>query len=246
MKYIITSGGIEVKIDNVRNIINKSTGKLGSLFADELSKGNNKVIYLHTKSALIPKSKEITKIRVNNSGELLKELQKELNTTNITEKICVIHLMAINDYKFSGSIDTEKFFELIIQNKNNINNQKDLSQLLEKFFVKTDKLDSNNDQFFYLKKDLKIIDEIKKINPSVILVGFKLLSEVTEEELTKVALKLKHRAKCDIVVGNIKEEITKTQHIGYIYNDKNEMRKVKTKEEIVNQVLKSVREMINC
>lgn len=58
----------------------------------------------------------------------------------------------------------------------------------------------------------KIIDRIKTVSPETILVGFKLEAKVTQEELFARAEQLADRARCDLVVANRVDEISRDEH----------------------------------
>ncbi len=232
MKCIITSGPMDTKIDNVRSMLNSSTGKLGSLFADNCSEFYE-VVYIHTSGANLPKNKNIKTIKIDTPKELVNHIKKEMENKTI-----VIHLMAIRDFYFKGNINLSKLLEKI--NNGLIKDEKELLLKIEDSLEYEAKLSSKNDQLLYFKKDLKVIDEIKKINKNAFLIGFKLLSNVTNKELLCVQKNLLKRSSCDIVVGNIKEEINSTQHKAQIlYEDK--VLNVNNKEEIVKEVLSIIR-----
>ncbi len=232
MKCIITSGPMDTKIDNVRSILNSSTGKLGSLFAQSFSEFYE-VVYIHTSGAILPSNKNIKKIEINTPKELLSRIKKE-----IEEDTIIIHLMAIRDFDFKGSINMSKLLENI--NSGSIKNEDELLLKIEESLDYESKISSKKDQLLYLKKDIKVIDEIKKINKDVFLVGFKLLSNVTNQELLCVQKDLLKRSSCDMVVGNIKEDISSTNHKAQILY-KDEVINVLTKEDIVKEVLSIIR-----
>ncbi len=232
MKCIITSGPMDTKIDNVRTMLNSSTGKLGSLFADNCS-GFYEVIYIHTSGANLPKNKNIKTIKIDTPKELLYHIKNEIEDDTI-----IIHLMAIRDFDFKGSVNLSKLLEKI--NNGLIKDEDELLLKIEESLDFESKLSSKKDQLLYMKKDIKVIDEIKKINNNVFLVGFKLLSSVTNEELLCVQKDLLKRTSCDVVVGNIKEEINSNQHKAQILY-KDEVISVNNKEEIVKEVLSIIR-----
>ncbi len=232
MKCIITSGPMETKIDNVRSIVNSSTGTLGSLFVQTFSEFSD-VVYIYTDKAVDVKEKNIKKIKIDTPKELLYHIKKE-----ITDNTVVIHLMAVRDFDFGGSINLNKMLSGI--QENNIKDEKQLLNLIRDSVEFNSKLSSKSDQILYMEKDIKVIDEIKKINKNVFLVGFKLLSNVTKDELVCVQKDLLKRSNCDIVVGNIKEDIDKTKHKASILY-KNNLIDVLNKKEIVKEVKNIIR-----
>lgn len=232
MKCIITSGPMDTKIDNVRSILNSSTGKLGSIFAQSFSTSYD-VVYIHTSGAILPEDKNIKKIKIDTPKELLYHIENEMENDTV-----IIHLMAVRDFEFKGSINLSNLLEKI--NSDSIKSEQELLLKIEDSLETKSKLSSKEDQLLYMKKDKKVIDEIKKINKDVFLVGFKLLSNVTNEELLCVQKDLLKRSSCDIVVGNIKEEINSNQHKAQILY-KDEVISVDNKEDIVKEVFNIIR-----
>lgn len=67
---------------------------------------------------------------------------------------------------------------------------------------KNKKIDSKSSFFIDLKPTLKIIRQIKKVNPNIFLVGFKAEFNITRKELINRAKKQIFNAGTDIVVAN--------------------------------------------
>ena len=64
------------------------------------------------------------------------------------------------------------------------------------------KISSDNSIDLTFKPTVKIIRQIKKLNPDIFLVGFKAEFNITEEEIIKCALKQIEKAGTDLVVAN--------------------------------------------
>ncbi len=229
MKYIITSGAMEVKIDDVRTIKNSSTGLLASTIANLASDKNYDVTYIHTPTAKIPNG-NVNCIKIETHEQLLMTLKAE-----ICDNCIVIHTMAVSDFIVKGTIDEHDLFDKILKNKfNDIN---DVKVMFEDSIVKQNKISSKNNQLVVLEKHIKIIDEIKKINENTILVGFKLMSNVSEEQLLSVGLNMLRKSKCDYVVANLKQNITASKHQAYIINEDIQIA-VNSKDEIAKTIIK--------
>ena len=67
-----------------------------------------------------------------------------------------------------------------------------------------------------MKKTPKIISIIKNISPNTYLVGFKLLDNVSKENLINTAFKLKEKNNCNLVVANDLEDIRQGNHKAFI------------------------------
>jgi phosphopantothenoylcysteine decarboxylase/phosphopantothenate--cysteine ligase len=66
----------------------------------------------------------------------------------------------------------------------------------------TDKISSDNDIILKLKRAPKIINSVKKINPNIFLVGFKVEYNVSDEQLIDSARKKMKESHSDIMIAN--------------------------------------------
>lgn len=233
MKYIITSGPMETQIDSVRKIENSSSGRLGSEFVSQLLTKGIEVVYIHTPAAVVPQG-DFKQIVVTNHQQLLNALKQELTDDSI-----VIHAMAISDFEFKGSITYSQMYQLI--SNNSFKNQHQFQQLVEEHLSKVDKLSSSSDQMLIMNRAIKIIDQIKQINPQARLVGFKLLSNVSNDQLIEVANGIRNRANCEYVVANLKEQVSTDQHIATIVGA-NKTYQVKSKQQIAKKIIELMEE----
>lgn len=237
MRYIITSGPMEVKVDDVRSIKNSSTGKLGSIIADTLKMhGYTDIIYIHTKGAILPTS-NVKCVLINDHTQLLEQIAKY-----ITKSSVVVHAMAVSDFSLGGTVVVEQLADGIFTNLSSITNRDDVLSLINENMIQTNKLSSSSDQLISLKRNIKVIDEIKKLNNAAKLVGFKLLSDVTVDELITVANKLKVRSGADLIIANRIEDINASQHKAYIISDKQTV-EVNTKLEIATTLINEMEKL---
>ncbi len=231
MRYIITSGPMETAIDDVRRIKNSSTGSLGKTFANQLVKrGYDDIIYIHTAEAAVPEG-QITKVLISDHQELLTSLKQYA-----IDDCVVIHAMAISDFNLGGSISLSQLANTIYQQLDKVQTAGDIEQLINSSIEVKSKLASSENQVVVLNQAIKVIDQIKQICPSARLVGFKLLSNVSKEQLLDVANGIKKRANCEVVVANLKEEVSLTKHKAYIITNGN-TQIANTKQEIANLII---------
>ena len=165
MNVLVTSCGTSEQIDNVRKVINMSTGRLGSMIANELVKSSfvDKVYYLSERSALKPdESKKITFLQTKGVSAVLDMMHEVLPDVDV-----VVHAMAISDYVVSHVLD---------ENGERIYGSKISSE--------------NENISVIMNKAPKVISLIKTIKPEIKLIGFKLLSNVDEDKLVEAAEKL--------------------------------------------------------
>ena len=198
-KYVITSGGISEKIDNVRKITNSSSGKLGMTIANHLleSKSDITIYYVCSKNALRPSNKSVKIIEVVGTLDLKDKVESLLRNEKIDY---FIHTMAVADYMVDYVTTVDKM-------KKSFLNNSDME------VIKDTKISSyENNLVLVLKPTPKIISLIKKESPLTYLVGFKLLDGVSKKELIEVAKRLRDKNKCDLVVANDLEDIRNKEH----------------------------------
>lgn len=211
MNIIITAGGTTEHIDAVRAITNTGTGTLAAIIASTLQDRNevDNIFYIHTKNAKKPASDEkITYIEADDTNSVAAAVEKVLTENKID---CFIHAMAISDYYVDFVSTVDNIVKDICADDNI-----DLATSIKNGVSRLDnsrKLSSNEDNLvIMLKKTPKIIGMIKKLSPETKLIGFKLLNNVSEEELINVAYNLLLKNKCDYVVANDATKIFGQKH----------------------------------
>lgn len=130
-KILITSGGTQEPLDDVRVITNKSTGRTAAFICDQLTESGFLVTYLHSESAKVPVL-ECEKISYTTFADIDQKLKIILTKNNFD---FVIHAAAISDYSVAqntnGKIDSAQQTLTIQLNKNPklIEKIKDISPL---------------------------------------------------------------------------------------------------------------------
>ena len=206
MNILITSGGTSERIDRVRSITNHSTGQLGKVIAETFLNKGDRVTLVTTSRAVRPLlHPNLTTVEIENVAELHEKLEQLVHTHDV-----LIHAMAVSDYtpvymtgfdKVLASSDPTEFL-----NKSNSES----------------KISSQDDvQILFLKKTPKIISLVKQWNPEILLIGFKLLVDVSKEKLLETARASLKNNQADIIVANDLSEITEQGHEAYLVgNDK--------------------------
>jgi len=256
-KIIITSGGTREKIDDVRSISNISTGKLGSAIANAFynSIPDIEIIYICSESAIVPEipCKEI--IKVNSVNDLSKALKSLLTREKID---AVIHAMAVSDYAVSGVVTAESIAKCISHKVKSLDmGDATTLETLEDTILKSivtngnhfdnaSKLPSSlSNLMLSMKKTPKIINMIKELQPETILVGFKLLNRVDEQELIETGHKLLLKNKCDFVLANDLCSINQESHTGYLITPDAKYSKFDTKQNIATGIVDHVSKKMN-
>ena len=172
MHILITSGGTSEAIDSVRSITNHSTGSLGKILTEAALAKGHQVTLITTPTALKPDPHpHLLLLLIENVEELLTEMQKE-----VPHHQALIHAMAVSDYTpvyMTGLEEVEKAQDL--HSFIHCENQEAKISSREEY------------QVLFLKKNPKIISFVKEWNPAIQLIGFKLLVDVSSEELIQVA-----------------------------------------------------------
>ena len=224
-KYVITSGGISEKIDNVRKITNSSSGKLGMTIANHLleSKSDITIYYVCSKNALRPSNTRVKIIEVVGTLNLKDKVESLLRNEKIDY---FIHTMAVADYMVDYVTTLDKM-------KKSFLNNSDME------VIKDTKISSyENNLVLVLKPTPKIISLIKKESPLTYLVGFKLLDGVSKKELIEVATRLRDKNKCDLVVANDLKDIRNKEHKAYIIDKEDKVVEASDKEDIAKKLVR--------
>lgn len=242
MRVLITAGGTTEKIDEVRGITNHSTGKLGCEIAHGFLQGNCFIDYVTTPQAVLPKAQpEIEFHFIQETIELSDKLT-ELLTANSYD--AVIHSMAVSDFTPTEIFDQEAFITAVNQLLPHYDNR-----VSPEFFNELSpfkqtgkkKISSNTDTLFLvLKKNPKVIQLIKQLQPETILVGFKLLVDVSSEELLTVAQNSLSASKSDYILANDLTSISDSRHCGYLLDKKGVVGVGKSKKEIAKLIVQTI------
>lgn len=238
-RIIITAGGTSEKIDNVRKITNSGSGKLGFTIANKLIETNEdnieKIYYICAKESYKPTNPKIEVIEISGTCELA-ETVKDLLTNQKIDYF--IHSMAVSDYTVDYVTTAEK---LALEIKNSKNSDIISTIVNYKDGIKDSKISSYEENLIIkLKKTPKIISMIKDISPNTFLVGFKLLDNVSENQLLDVATKLKDKNKCDIVVANDLKNIRNGNHKAFIIRKDNSYKNADGKEDIAQKLIEEM------
>lgn len=162
-KIIISAGGTQEKIDDVRYITNFSSGKMGVAIAEECYLQGADVLLFRAKKAVSPRY-QIPEKTFTTAEELLELLKK-----NIKQYDAIYHVAAVSDFKpqsIKGKILSKKSFQL------------------------------------KLTRQIKILDQIKRINPNITLIAGKAEYGLSEKALIKAATKRLRESHADAIIAN--------------------------------------------
>ncbi len=216
MNILITSGGTSEKIDRVRSITNHSTGQLGKIIAETFLDKGDQVTLVTTPNAVRPAAHpNLTIVQIENVAELHKSLEPLVHTHDV-----LIHAMAVSDYTpvYMTGLET-------------VAASSDMAEFLDKTNSES-KISSQDDvQVLFLKKTPKIISLVKKWNLDIRLIGFKLLVDVSKEELLKTARASLIKNHAEIIIANDLTKISNKEHKAYLVGN-DTVTRAQSKEEI--------------
>lgn len=218
---LITSGGCLEKWDEVRGHTNLATGAMGKLIAEEFLKQGDSVIYLHGYFSVKPVGGEGQNLHIEKFMGILdleKQMKKIINRENID---VVIMAAAGSDWIIDYLADQNG--EIISQGG---------------------KISSENPPIIHLKKAPKILKQIKSWDANLLLVGFKLESDLNKDALIKRAEIRMLDSDADYMVANSSESLYTQETVHYIFdkemNIHEHVNKVETAKGIAEAVQKGL------
>ncbi|HKK94910.1 MAG TPA: phosphopantothenoylcysteine decarboxylase [Anaerovoracaceae bacterium] len=219
MKIIITGGPTNEHIDEIMKITNMSTGgmavSLGRLFYDA---GYDVVLILNN-SVRAMKDSNLKIVRVETADEMLKAIEHEAESDNVD---AFIHASAVGDYKAEFSFLMEDIADEIFTNIKNFDSVDDVLKVLKNPKCKLDdssKISSYQGNLTVkLTMTPKIIEKLRFWYPNSILVGCKLLDNVSKGELFDTATALCNKNDMDYILANDLKDLKNGHGERYLIN----------------------------
>lgn len=243
---LVSAGDTYERIDEVRQITHTATGRLGSIIADEFIKQGASVTFICGEHSLRPVQPVKQEVVIDGVQTLEKEMRELLNNNEFD---CVVHSMAVSDYVINGLLSSEDLAKQItdklyptIKTISQEQMQEDIMNLINNQKHDVDgKIDSDIPNLLIaMERAPKVISLVKELNPNATLVGFKLLSDVSEAELVDYSNKQIKHSGSDYVLANDLSTITATQHKGILMNKEGIISYANTKEEIAQNIVSEV------
>lgn len=243
MLIVVTAGGVKEKIDNVRSITNSSSGKLGLNIAHYylIEQPDCELIYIYggTAEPCLDEKGRVENIKIKDTQDLMDTVSHIL----ISRKVDIfVHSMAVADYTTECVIDMEKLKFLVLDQTIS-----DFDALIKDCMVDKDSKISSSMKMpaIVLKNTPKVIEQIKKLSPYTFLVGFKLLDNVSEEELFDVGFNLLRKNRCNLVLANDIYHIRQGNHKGMLIYPEKTYDMVEGKHNIAKFIVKQSIERFN-
>lgn len=181
LEVMVTSGGIGVKIDDIRKITNSSRGITGALIAEEFLKGGATVHYVSEREAKKP---FLHRLLINRSQPLEQELNRiEAEIDGVSDNCRKYHEKLVY-HEVDGFNDYLTTVETLLKDK-----PIDVAVMAAAvadygMAAQEGKISSDKDKLeLVLTKNPKVIARVKETKQDIFLVGFKLLagSAITQE-----------------------------------------------------------------
>ncbi len=229
LNIAITAGGTSEPIDGVRRLTNVSTGLLGWYCLEAIldyfcarKRSDFRITYILTDTAfrkvLSEKQRSFVDFIPVSDAESVYHAVDAL-----TKRVPVdffIHSMAISDFTLAYVASTEELAkEINSLPPYSSDAGSAVREVLENpanRYSLTEKIPSDRNIILGLKRTQKVIPLIKQNNPDTFLVGFKLLKDVPEEELIRVANRLAGENGCDMVFANELAQLGENNHRGVL------------------------------
>lgn len=253
MNVIVTAGGTSEKIDEVRKITNRATGKLGSLLAAELyAQGKEKIekiFYVCERGTVLPQVPCAEIVWTEGVADVKNALQKIVRDHKID---AAIHSMAVSDYAVSSVTTAEALADALARRMraattgSPADRGKIEAYLLEALqnrspFEDVRKIPSDVDSLLLtLRRTPKIIGLFKAWQPDMLLVGFKLLSGVSEDVLLRAGFEIMRKNACDFVFANDADSLTDGGQTGYLLQPDGQKEKICGKPAIARRIAQAV------
>jgi phosphopantothenate-cysteine ligase len=244
MNVFITAGGTSEPIDNVRSITNTGTGRLGSIIADTFAKEQRVdcIYYICAYNAVRPFSERVKVIPVQSTDDLQNEATKFLQNKKTD---VIVHSMAVSDYKTKSVLTAGALAEVL---KHELHSDTVITEeWTEKILERASLPDCNcklssqmKSPLIHLEQTPKILPKLRQLAPQAILVGFKLLNQVSNEVLLNTARELLLKNSCDFVLANDSSQIHGDLHTAYLIDKDKTIGTYQTKEEIAVGIVEAV------
>lgn len=201
---LITGGPTNEYIDEVMKITNMSTGSFSLSLAQIFDKkGYNVTLILNrgVNADSLPETVDI--VPVETTDDMLYAIEQ---VTKDKKFDAAVHAAAVGDYKADFSFLMEDLAEELFEDKDNFNSPQEIYDILLDPKCKIDsssKISSyQSDLTVKLTLTPKIIGKLREWMPDALLLGCKLLENVSKDELFEVAQKLCSKNKMDFIMAN--------------------------------------------
>lgn len=186
---LLTSGPTYAPLDAVRVITNRSSGRLGCAIAERCLEESATVLHLAGEGSA----------SLLNEANAVNKAYYRVQRFGTVPELKALMRQALSQQKIDAVIMAAAVLDYIPEN---VESGKKRSQEYE-WVVK-------------FKRGEKLIEQIRSWSKDVLIVGFKLESQITLEELKARAENLMQRSDAEAVVANLMEEVASEHHTAYL------------------------------
>ena len=212
---LITSGPTRGPIDAVRYITNKSTGRLGVLMAAEALRRGASVTFVYGRGSLVP-----------DDGLLGEEALPRLRLREVETVDDLLEAM-------KEELDRQPFDAVL--------HSMAVLDYVPASYADSKTPSGQDEWLIRLVRAPKVIKIIKELQPTSLLISFKLEAGKSQEELVEAAHRSLLANKADLVLANDLRDVEQGHHIGYLVGPAGNVEAVaEGKEEIARVLLDAV------
>jgi phosphopantothenoylcysteine synthetase/decarboxylase len=218
-RVLITSGPTRGPLDAVRYVTNKSTGRLGMLMAAEALSRGASVTFVYGKGSLTP-NPEDTGV---NAAQRLRLIEIET-----VEELVEVMNAELASQQFDAVLHSMAVLDYVPE-----------------IYLEEKTPSGQNEWWVKLVRTPKVIKVVKRLQPTSLLISFKLEVDKSEGELVEAAHRSLVANGADLVLANDLRQVEQGRHVGYLVNQAGEVEAVaEGKEEIARLLLDAVAERL--
>lgn len=204
MNVVVTAGGTSEAWDEVRVLSNRSTGRTGAMIAEACLRRGACVDYLHAASAQIPLARlatfDLLTQELETEFDRLRDLQHQWRESRPRLRLIPLRDGSVDEYSRllekslrSSSIDVV-FLTMAVS---------DFAPVRVAGKIDSTSLtNSSGEILLRLRRTPKVIRSVRDWSPTSYLVGFKLLSGASEQQLIEAATRATTENRVDLTVAN--------------------------------------------
>lgn len=215
MRILITAGGTQEPLDEVRFLTNFSTGKTGAILTETWTAAGHQVTHLCGRAAIAP-APSFKLLRYGSFADLESELQALLGSEPFD---LVVHAAAVSDYSIKEIRAGDRTYQPGV----------------------TGKIDSSAEELVLkLRRNHKIVDRLRGYAAGhPVIVGFKLTNTPDQAQREQAIFKLSLNPAIDFVVHNDYSEILESgQQPFSIYQQQNLLERCNSASELAKALVK--------
>ncbi len=209
LNVLVTGGGTTAPIDDVRTITNISTGRFAASISECWLECGANVWHIHTPTALLPVQRHARLDleaedpsdeyrRLGKLHQYWRKIHERLHLVSLKEGTVSEYAETMRQVLTSNPIDVA-FLAMAVS---------DYEPVLHEGKLRSDR----SEMTIHCRRTLKVIRSVRDWAPSVYLVGFKLLSRSTPDELIREAEASGTRNRADLTIANDIQTLAAGRH----------------------------------